>query len=446
MSPKEKQYTMKEQQIKTGWNWISEEEYKKALCVLYHYVFEADFLNDTFYSAKDDWKELFGEELPRSYEELYERACKKCHPDDRERVCRIFSIPELNRAWNRGEKKCSVECRIKIKGDYKWFHCTVILFGDKRGHLRGVIGCGRDRNTRKEEEVSMRYQATHDALTDTWNWRAGSEILEDYMELEMASQAAFVLIHIEKFKELNDEYGYLMGEQILKQVVAVLQPLIPEESYLIRYSGEEFILFLEIDNAEQIRQLLNQMQESMLVKLKIDTINGRIPIKTIMGVSLYPKHGKTTERLLECANYAMRTVNSDLRNRYALYDRSMEVKVEEHQLLREEDRIRWENLEDIVYISDPITHELYYVNKIGRKYFGIDHTGYQGRKCYEVMQGKPSPCSFCKKCQLEEGETILWEHTNEKLNRRFLVRDRLFRRNGQLIHVELAIDISERKD
>ena len=62
------------------------------------------------------------------------------------------------------------------------------------------------------------------------------------------------------------------------------------------------------------------------------------------------------------------------------------------------------------------------------------------------MQGKPSPCSFCKKCQLEEGETILWEHTNEKLNRRFLVRDRLFRRNGQLIHVELAIDISERKD
>lgn len=437
--------TRKGKQTKQGWDWISGEEYKKALCILHTYVFEADFVKNTFYSAKDNWKDIFGY-IPNNYEELYERACERCHPEDRERVKEVFSKEELNRAWNRGEKKCSLECRIKIEGIYKWFYCAVILYGDARGHLKGVIGCGRDRNVRKEREAMIHHQATHDELTDTWNWRAGSEILEDYMELETTSQAAFVLIRIIDFKKLNDEYGYLTGEQILKRVVDIIETMMPEESYLIRYSGGEFVLFMEIDNTEQVRQLLNRMQERIIETLKIQTDNGEIHVRIMMGISLYPKHGKTTYRLLECANYAMHAVQCNQRYLYALYDRIMEGGEEQRQVIREEDLLRWEEMEDIVYVSNPITHEIYYVNKVGRECFGIEQCDYQGRKCYEVFQGRPSPCPFCRKGQLKEGETVLWEHQNEKLNRKFLVRDRLIRRGGRLLHVELAIDISEKQN
>lgn len=438
-------YTRQGKQAKQGWDWISEEEYKKALCILHTYVFEADFVKNTFYSAKDNWEEMFGQ-IPKNYEELYEKLCERCHPEDRENVRLTFSKEELNRVWNRGEQKCSLECRIQIQGTYKWFYCAVILYGDVRGHLKGVIGCGRDRNTRKEEEAIIRHQATHDELTDIWNWRAGSEILEDYMELEMTSQAAFVLIRIVQFKKINDEYGYAIGNQILKEAVALIESVMPEESCLIRYSGGEFILFMEIDNTEQIRQLLERIQSKILESLNIQTINGNMQIKIAMGVSLYPKHGKTTERLLECANYALHTVKSDNRRNYALYDRMMEVEKEKKIVVTKEDLVKWEEAEDIVYMSNPVTHEIYYVNRVGRECFGIEQGNYQNRKCYEVFQGRPTPCPFCKKGQLKEGDSILWKHKNEKLNREFLIRDRLFRRDGRLLHVEIAIDMSKKEN
>ena len=434
-------------QKRQGWDWISGEEYKKALCMLHTYVFEADFVSNTFYSAKDNWEDIF-DDMPSNYEELYERAYERCHLDDRRRIEETFSKEALQQAWNRGEKKCSLECRLQIKGVYTWFYCAVILYGDDRGQLKGVIGCGRDRNTRKEKEALIYHQATHDDSTNIWNWRAGAEILEDYMALEVTSQAAFVLIRIMDFKEINDEYGYMIGEQILKKVAHILEEMIPEEAYLIRYKGGAFVLFMEIDNTEQIRQLLNQIQYRVLESLNVQTVDGEIKVKIIMGISLYPKHGKTTYRLLECANYAVHSIQCKCQahHSYALYDRVMEVKEQQRQVLREEDVLRWEDIDDIVYVSDPITHELYYVNKVGREYFGMNQCDYQGRKCYEVFQGRPSPCSFCKKGQLKEGESILWEHQNEKLNCKFLVRDKLIKRGGKLLHVELAIDISNKEN
>ena len=119
---------------------------------------------------------------------------------------------------------------------------------------------------------------------------------------------------------------------------------------------------------------------------------------------------------------------------------------EKKPIVRQEDLAQWEEAEDIVYMSNPVTHELYYVNRVGREAFGLGNEDYQGRKCYEVLQGRPEPCPFCKKCQLEKRqESIVWEHTNEKIHRRFLVKDRLIMRDGRQIHVEQAIDISNKE-
>lgn len=428
--------------------WMMGNDYKKALCILYTYVFEANFAKNTFHSVKNNWKDTFGY-LPKNYDELYERAFRSCHVEDKEKFKKIFSFSELNRAWNRGEEKCSMECRLKVKGQgYKWFYFSVVLYGDERGHLKGVIGCGRDRNEHKEKEAIINYHASHDALTDTWNWRAGSEVLNKYMKLDNRYQAVFILLCIEDFKELIDQYGSPLGEKLLKNVANIMQSLANEEQKepcLIRYSGDEFVLFFEIENTEQVRQLLNKMLQKMMESLVIDTMDGERKISTSIGVSLYPKHGKTTERLLECADSALRHSKMNGKNQYTLYDRMMEVKEDKYQIVREQDRVRWEDSDDIVSMSNPVTHELYYINRIGREYFGLGNDDYKGRKCYEVLQGRPDPCPFCKASQLKEGETILSEQRNEKLNRDFLVKDRLIRRDGRTVHVEVAIDISEKE-
>lgn len=429
-------------------HFISNQEYKIALCALHTFVFEADFVHNTFYPINDTWIQEFGW-IPSNYEEAFERACAHCREKDVEKFRATFALSELQRAWNRGERKCSMECQLKWEGNtenYTWFYCAVILFGDERGHLKGVIGCGRDRNQRKEREEVVTYQASHDELTDTLNWRAGVRVLDQYMKVDNGKQAAFLLLDIDDFKLLNDTYGHRLGDGVLKRIAKILKDVTTKEACITRYSGDEFVVFLEMDNTEQVRQLLNQMIENVRQQLRVETKNGELQVTTSIGVSLYPKHGKTTERLRACAEHALRYSKLHGKNNYALYDRMMETHEKKTSIIREKDLIKWEEEDDVVYMSNPVTHELYYINRIGRELFGLGNDDYKGRKCYEVLQGLPEPCAFCKKCKLEErGECIKWEHFNKKINRRFLVKDRLIKRDGRMIHVEVAIDITNKE-
>ena len=61
-----------------------------------------------------------------------------------------------------------------------------------------------------------------------------------------------------------------------------------------------------------------------------------------------------------------------------------------------------ENLDEIVYISDMDSYELYYLNPAGRILTGIHD--YKGRKCYKVLQGRNAPCEFCTIGQAESME------------------------------------------
>ncbi len=101
----------------------------------------------------------------------------------------------------------------------------------------------------------------------------------------------------------------------------------------------------------------------------------------------------------------------------------------------------FEDLDEIVYVSDVETHELVYMNHHLRDALGYgSHTEYVGKKCYEVLQGSPVPCSFCTNEQLKMGEFVSWIHKNPILNKRFLVKDSLIQDGGRNYRIEIAID------
>ena len=78
---------------------------------------------------------------------------------------------------------------------------------------------------------------------------------------------------------------------------------------------------------------------------------------------------------------------------------------------------------DIIYVSDVETYELYYLNPAGQK--ALDVKEYLGKKCYKALQGKDAPCEFCTNHLLNEDSFYVWELQNNYCGHRYLLRDKL---------------------
>ena len=73
----------------------------------------------------------------------------------------------------------------------------------------------------------------------------------------------------------------------------------------------------------------------------------------------------------------------------------------------------FEELGDMVYVSDVETNTLVYMNAYLRNALGYhSHEEYVGKKCYCVLQGNDSPCRFCNNGRLEPGKFITWTYKN----------------------------------
>lgn len=102
-----------------------------------------------------------------------------------------------------------------------------------------------------------------------------------------------------------------------------------------------------------------------------------------------------------------------------------------------------EGMEEMVYVSDVDTYELYYLNAAGRNMTGV--YDYKGCKCYEVLQGKDKPCDFCTNKKLREDKFYVWESKNTFLKRNYILKDKLIPWQGKIARLEMAIDITHKE-
>lgn len=96
---------------------------------------------------------------------------------------------------------------------------------------------------------------------------------------------------------------------------------------------------------------------------------------------------------------------------------------------------------DIFYVSDLDTYELYYLNPAGQRLFGA--RDYRGKKCYRVLQGLDSPCSFCTNKHLKSEIFYVWDQFNPYCGRHFILKDKLLSYKGRLARMEVALDITQ---
>jgi len=114
----------------------------------------------------------------------------------------------------------------------------------------------------------------------------------------------------------------------------------------------------------------------------------------------------------------------------------MELKTMINTILEESD--------DIIYLSDPDTYEIVYMNKAARRICGLstEQSVAPEKKCYELFQGQTSPCSFCNTHLLSTDKHYNWEFASAILDKHFLSKAKLVEIDGRLLRMEITTDIS----
>ena len=147
-----------------------------------------------------------------------------------------------------------------------------------------------------------------DPLTGIFNRRHLMDLFEQYSDdaQQLNSKFAFVLFDIDKLKKINDSFGHVAGDKVIKQLAFTVSNQIRETDIIARIGGDEFIgLFWNISK-EVLTSRIKGWQELLELET-IDYENNKIVTKFSYGISVYPDEGKTFEELLKESDTKMYT-------------------------------------------------------------------------------------------------------------------------------------------
>jgi diguanylate cyclase (GGDEF)-like protein/PAS domain S-box-containing protein len=183
----------------------------------------------------------------------------RMHPEDRERVVN-FCV-----AQSRAGTDHEADYRALTQGGgYVWIRDVVHVVRDENGEVDALIGFMFDISERKktEEELAalqkeLEELSFKDGLTGVANRRMFDSILEvEWTHARRANQSlALIMVDIDYFKQYNDHYGHIQGDDCLKRVARALSSAATRSrDFLARFGGEEFVLVLpETDEKAAIK-------------------------------------------------------------------------------------------------------------------------------------------------------------------------------------------------
>jgi diguanylate cyclase (GGDEF)-like protein len=166
----------------------------------------------------------------------------------------------------------------------------------------------------------MRVMTITDPLTGHYNRR----YIEDYLsrELELSVRTGepltVLMIDLDRFKDFNDTYGHIAGDEALKQLADLLVQNVRKTDVVSRYGGEEWIVCLSHTGREggkKIAEKLREATEKNILLLKGEETRITISI----GLATAPQDGSSFEEIVEAADAAMYAAKESGRNRVEIF-------------------------------------------------------------------------------------------------------------------------------
>ena len=179
-----------------------------------------------------------------------------------------------------------------------------------------VIGVSRDIEERKQRESEILFLSTHDHITGIYNRSYFESRLKDAMERtnRYRESQALVMLDLDHFKQVNDKYGHLTGDEVLKLVVNSISRSLRSLDVFARYGGEEFVILMPETSLHGACQAADKLRR--LVESNPHPIAGTVTVSC--GIAEY-QPGSTSDDWYRQADESLYQAKTSGRNRVVAY-------------------------------------------------------------------------------------------------------------------------------
>ena len=214
----------------------------------------------------------------------------------------------------------------------QWLHISRVY--DSQGALTHYVGVFSDLSSQKENEARMEYLACHDSLTGLPNRRHFYE--QAGLALKIAPQgeatSALFLVSLDRFRRINESFGFAIGDQVLKQIADVLRMTLRPDDFLARLEADTFVILARgLRSPVDAQRIAGKLQ---LALAEIRTIQGEpVVLTSSIGTALAPHDGDELDTLIMAADAALNVAKNEGRNCQRFYGPDMGMRSYAHLVL-----------------------------------------------------------------------------------------------------------------
>ena len=216
----------------------------------------------------------------------------------------------------------NIEVRVPTsQGDHYYLTTVKPIIGE-RGEVVSVICISKDITERKLMEQRLAHLAQHDALTDLPNRALFSDRLKSALAHARRDNSRFAVLSLDldHFKPVNDNFGHLAGDRLLKAVAQRLLSCIRESDSVGRIGGDEFLILLpHLSSNKDARRVADKIHRILSDPFELEEV-GQVRIGSCIGIAIFPEHGDAELDLLRHADAALYHAKRHGRNRVQLFE------------------------------------------------------------------------------------------------------------------------------
>jgi diguanylate cyclase (GGDEF)-like protein/PAS domain S-box-containing protein len=201
---------------------------------------------------------------------------------------------------------------------------TISAVKNAAGFVQHYVSLCTDITTMKVYQGQLEHVAHYDVLTDLPNRVLLADRLSHAMALSQrrGQSLGVAFMDLDGFKEVNDNYGHNVGDELLITVSQRMKAALREGDTLARIGGDEFIaVMVDLDNIEESSPILERLLQAASDPVTIG--NDVMQVSASIGVTLYPQDGSDADQLMRHADQAMYGAKQAGKNQYRLFDTAL---------------------------------------------------------------------------------------------------------------------------
>ncbi|MDO6763283.1 sensor domain-containing diguanylate cyclase [Agarivorans sp. 1_MG-2023] len=218
----------------------------------------------------------------------------------------------------RVETNSVVTENVRRDGTSAWIHISeAVVSWNGKPAVQSVM---MDVTQQHQDQRRLEFQANHDSLTGLMNRRSMSKtLIEEYAVSKRSLQPlCCILLDIDNFKQINDQYGHSAGDEALRIFAIESLKVLRNGDYLSRWGGEEFLLLLPNTLQEQALIIANRVREH-LASFKVEAeASVKFSATVSMGLAMLTAYDVSPEALVARADSALYLAKEKGKNRVEL--------------------------------------------------------------------------------------------------------------------------------